>query len=240
MSGYVDLHCHYVPGIDDGVRTFDETRRLLEGLSAIGYERVVATPHIRSGMFENRKPGLEKAFREIEELLAGSPVPHIGLASEHYFDDVFWGLFTSGEVLPYPGGHAILVEFHYERWPNKIDRRFFDISVKGLRPVIAHPERYAALQDETSPLDPLLDLGALSQLDLMSLVGRYGERSRRAAERMVEEGAYDIACSDAHRPEDVELVARGIERLKALAGKDEAREMLSTNPRAILDGSYEP
>jgi protein-tyrosine phosphatase len=240
MSGYVDLHCHYVPGIDDGVRTFDETRRLLEGLKSIGYERVVATPHIRSGMFENRKAGLEKAFREIEELLEGSTIPLLGLASEHYFDDVFWGLFLAGDVLPYPGGHAILLEFHYERWPNKIDGRFFDITVKGLHPVIAHPERYAALQDETDSLDPLLEVGALSQLDVMSLVGRYGERSKRAAERMVEEGAYDLACSDAHRPDDVELVARGIERLKSLAGKTEAQELLSTNPRAILDGTYEP
>jgi protein-tyrosine phosphatase len=80
----------------------------------------------------------------------------------------------------------------------------------------------------------------MTQLDLMSLVGRYGDRPRRVAERMLEEGAYDIACSDAHRPEDVDHVARAIERLRALIGRDEAHALLATNPAGVLDGSYDP
>lgn len=240
MSGYVDLHLHYVPGVDDGVRTFDETKRMLEGLAAIGYVKCVATPHIRSGMFDNRKAGLEKGFREVAEQLAGLAVPELGLASEHFFDDVFWQLFEKREVLPYPGDNAILVELHPDRWPRGLTERFFKMQVAGLRPMIAHPERYSPLANETEPLDALLDAGAMTQLDLMSLVGRYGDRPRRVAERMLEEGAYDIACSDAHRPEDVELVARAIERLRELVGDDEARSLLATNPAGVLDGTYDP
>jgi len=240
MSGFVDLHLHYVPGVDDGVRTLDETRRMLEGLGAIGYTRCIATPHIRSGMFENRKGALEQGFGAVREHLGGLRVPEIGLASEHFFDDVFWQLFQRGEVLPYPGGHAILVELHPDRWPQGLTRRFFDMQVRGLRPVIAHPERYAPLATSTDPLDALLDAGAMTQLDLMSLVGRYGDRPRRIAERMLEEGAYDIACSDAHRPEDVDLVARSIERLRELVGDEDATALLATNPRGLLDGSYDP
>lgn len=240
MSGYVDLHLHYVPGVDDGVRTLDETQRLLEGLAAIGYAHCVATPHIRSGMFENRKAGLEKAYREAIEKLAGAKVPRLGLSSEHFFDDVFWQLFERREVLPYPGDNAILVELHPDRWPRGLTDRFFQMQLRGLRPMIAHPERYAPLAEETEPLDAFLDAGAMTQLDLMSLVGRYGDRPRRVAERMLEEGAYDIACSDAHRPEDVEHVARAIERLRALVGPDEVRALLVTNPTGVLDGSYDP
>lgn len=240
MSGFVDLHLHYVPGIDDGVRTVDEAKRMLEGLRALGYVRCVATPHIRSGMFDNRKAGLEKGFREVSEQLAGADIPELGLASEHFFDDVFWQLFEQREVLPYPGDSAILVELHPDRWPRGLTDRFFKMQLRGLRPVIAHPERYSPLADDTTPLDALLDAGAMTQLDLMSLVGRYGDRPRRVAERMLEEGAYDIACSDAHRPEDIDHVARAIDRLRVLIGNDEANALMATNPAGVLDGSYDP
>lgn len=240
MSDFVDLHLHYVPAVDDGVRTMDETRKMLEGLHALGYVRCVATPHIRSGMFENRKNGLEGGFRAVTEAMAGLTVPALGLASEHFFDDVFWQLFERREVLPYPGENAILIELHPDRWPRGLTERFFQMQVRGLRPMIAHPERYAPLADETDPLDVLLDAGAMTQLDLMSLVGRYGDRPRRVAERMLEEGAYDIACTDAHRPEDVDHVARAIDRLRALVGPDEAHALMSTNPAGVLDGRYDP
>lgn len=241
MSGWVDLHCHYLPGIDDGVRTADEGLRVLAGLADLGWSQVIATPHIRTAMFDNRAPGLRRAFDELASIAAGAArMPALGLAAEHYCDDVFWDLFVRGETLPYPGGRAALIEFHYDAWPRNVEHRLFEMMVRGVRPVIAHPERYAALFRETDPLDPLLDVGALTLLDLMSLIGRYGERPRRAAERMLEEGAYDAACTDAHRPDDVAAVARSVERLRELVGREEAELLLGTHPRAILEGTYEP
>lgn len=236
-AGYVDLHCHYLPGIDDGVRTMDEGLALLTGLAKLGYETVVATPHIRTAMFDNRKAGLQHAFSELIDIAQDVPgMPGLGLAAEHYCDDVFWELFTSGQAVPYPGEKAALIEFHYEMWPKRIEDKLFEMQVRGVRPVLAHPERYSALFPRTDPLDPLLDLGCLGLLDLMSLVGRYGRRSQRAAERMLEEGVYYAACTDCHRPNDVERVADAIERLRELVGKGEAEELLAENPRRILSG----
>lgn len=240
-GGFIDLHCHYVPGVDDGVRTAEEALRLLAGLRRLGWVRVVATPHIRTAMFENRAPGLRAAFAKIVSLAEGRPdLPEIGLSAEHYCDDVFWDLFRRGEALPYPGGAAALIELHYERWPRNVDKRLFEMQLRGVRPVIAHPERYADLARHSDPLDPLLEVGALCQLDLMSLVGRYGERARRAAERMLQEGLYDLACTDAHRPDDVAHVERALARLHAAIGGPEAENLLRENPRRILDGTYEP
>lgn len=242
----IDLHCHYVPGVDDGVRTLDESQRLLTGLKSIGYGTVIATPHIRSGMFDNRRPDLERAFLELDDVLGGGlrdgadRLPERGLAAEHYLDDVFLDLLARGEVLPYPGGKAILVEFHYDVWPRRVEKRIFELMLRGVRPVIAHPERYRELEHETEALDPLLEAGACTLLDLMSLVGKYGGRSRRTAERLLEEGAYDAACSDAHRPEDVDLVAKAIDRLVELVGEDDAEALLERTPRALLDGTYDP
>ena len=241
MTGWVDLHCHYLPGVDDGVRTADESQRVLAGLGALGWSQVIATPHIRTAMFENRAPALRRAFDEVAAIVRGGPgIPALGLAAEHYCDDVFWDLFVRGETLPYPGGHAALIEFHYEAWPKNVEGRFFEMQVRGVRPVIAHPERYAALARSTDPLDPLLDVGALTLLDLLSLEGKYGDRSRRAAERMLEEGACDAACTDTHRPDDVAIVARSVERLRSLVGREETELLLGEHPRQIIAGTYDP
>ncbi|MCB9591548.1 MAG: protein tyrosine phosphatase [Sandaracinaceae bacterium] len=238
--GYVDLHCHYLPGIDDGVRTMEEGLALLRGLGSLGFETVIATPHIRTAMFDNRKPGLERAYGELVDIIGGLPgIPNTGLAAEHYCDDVFWELFTAGQAMPYPGGNAALIEFHYEVWPRRVEDRFFEMQLRGVRPVLAHPERYAALFDTTDPIDAFLEVGTCALLDVMSLVGRYGRHTQRAAERMLEEGVYYAACTDAHRPGDVELVEEAIGRLRSLAGPAEALELLSDNPRRILAGEVE-
>jgi protein-tyrosine phosphatase len=240
MSGYVDLHCHYIPAVDDGVRTFEDGVALCQGLASLGYERVVATPHIRTAMFDNRRDGLESAFKQFgEQASAQQNMPELGLGAEHYFDDVFWDLFLSEQALPYPGGHAALIEFPSESIPMRVEDRFFEMNIKGVRPVLAHPERYPSLFKRTTPIDGLLEVGALPQLDLMSLIGRYGRRPRKTAERMLDEGVYYLACSDSHRPADVEQVGEAIERLRKLVGKDEARELLSDNPKSILDGTAE-
>ncbi len=240
MSGYVDLHCHYLPGVDDGVRTLEDARSLLEGLAALGFSEVVATPHIRTAMFENRGPRLEERFRSLVSSLEPAQLPRLSLAAEHFCDDVFFDLFRRGETLAYRGGRAILVEFHYDAWPRRIEEQFFTLQVKGLRPLLAHPERYRGLFHDTAALDPLLDAGVMTLLDTMSLVGKYGRHAQRAAERMLDEGVYDAACSDAHRPEDLELLGRGLERLVALVGGEEATALLSERARGIVEGTYEP
>ncbi len=237
---FVDLHCHYLPGIDDGVRTMDEGLALLSGLASLGYGTVLATPHIRTAMFDNRRPGLERAYAELVDIAGGLPgMPETGLAAEHYCDDVFWQLFVSGQAMPYPGGKAALVELHSEVWPMRLEERFFEMQVRGVRPVLAHPERYSALFRATDPLDPMLEVGTVALLDVMALVGRYGRASRRAAERMLDEGVYYAACTDAHRPGDVELVREAIDRLRELVGDEEAEELLGENPRRILAGNVE-
>lgn len=237
MSDFVDLHSHYLPGIDDGVRTLEEGVELCRRLRQAGFGTVMATPHIRTAMFDNRRPGLEGAHAAFAERCgAGSDLPALGLGAEHFFDDVFWGLFERGQAVPYPGGKAILVELPRERLPLRLERFFFEMRLRGVRPVLAHPERYRPFFKRSDAIDPLIDAGALPLLDLMSLTGKYGRSPRKAAERMVDEGVYYAACSDAHRPADVALVEEGIALLRRRVGDSEAEELLGANPRRILAG----
>lgn len=235
MSGFIDLHLHYVPGVDDGVRSIEEGFSLCAALGAIGFATLVTTPHIRSGMFDNRAPGLREAF---DAFVARAPagLPELALSAEHHCDALLLELLQTGDLLPYPGARSILIEFGYESLPASIERIAFKLALKGLRPVIAHPERCAPLFRKSDAIEQLIEQDVGLQLDVMALIGKYGRAPRGAAERMLEEGIYTIAASDAHRPEDVPEVAKGIERLFKLVGDEEARLLLSDNPRRLLEG----
>jgi protein-tyrosine phosphatase len=235
-KGFVDLHCHWVASIDDGARSTEDGLAMLRGLAAAGFDTVVATPHMRPGMFDNDKASLEAAFAAMQPALAADPkLPGVVLSSEHFFDDVVFGRLVRGEGLPYPG-KAALVEFGSNRFPLRVQHRFFDLRRAGIVPVLAHPERYESVWQDDECLSPLLDAGAHLLLDVCALVGKYGRAPQKAAERLLEDDAYEAACSDAHKPSDVETVVRAIERLKALVGTDECTRLLGDGPRALLFG----
>ncbi|MFO0548027.1 MAG: CpsB/CapC family capsule biosynthesis tyrosine phosphatase [Polyangiaceae bacterium] len=245
MRGFVDLHSHWVAGVDDGVKSADDGRALLIALRRAGFDHVVATPHMRPGMFENDAGGLVAAYQRTRAAIGASekePVgelPRVSLASEHYFDDVVFGRIVSGDALPYPGAHCVLVELPTTAFPARLQHRLADLVRHGKRPVIAHPERYEPVWKDVQVLEPLLDVGALLLLDIASLAGKYGRSPRKAAEKLVDEGFYYAACSDAHRAADVDEVVAGLKALTKRAGEEETRFLLTEGPNGILSGSIQ-
>src|ERR1044071_110125 len=105
MSGYIDLHCHFVPGIDDGARTAEEGAELLRALGQAGFELVVATPHMRPRLFDNEAASISAAYEKMVTSLEGAPgIPKTQLSSEHYFNDAVYERLLAGSGIPYPGG----------------------------------------------------------------------------------------------------------------------------------------
>jgi protein-tyrosine phosphatase len=237
MSGFVDLHCHYVPGIDDGARSLEDGVEMLRGLASLGFSRVLATPHTRPGMFDNTSAGIRAAFEQFRASLSDtSGLPELDLSSEHYFDDVVFSRLLAGDGLPYPGGRAVLLEFYEIDFPPMVQHRLLDLRVRGLLPVIAHPERYHCLWRSPDTLERMVDAGIAALLDVAALVGKYGKKTQNCAEELLDRGLYHAACSDAHRPADIAEVARGIERVRELYGDEEVSFLLREGPTSLLEG----
>jgi protein-tyrosine phosphatase len=233
---FIDLHSHYVPGIDDGVRDVEEGVALLRELKRIGFGQVIATPHMRPSLFDNRREDLERAFDAVRPHFEQPGLPETALSSEHYFDDVVYQRLLEGSGLPYPGGKAVLLEFYEMDFPPMIDRCFSELRRRGLLPVIAHPERYRCLWNSTDALERLVDGGAAALLDTAALVGKYGHKPQKTAETILELGLYHAACSDAHRPADASAVERGMQRIEQLYGREEIDFLFDEGPRALLLG----
>jgi protein-tyrosine phosphatase len=242
MRGFIDLHCHWIPSIDDGVRSEDEGVALLRALRDVGFDEVVATPHVRPAMFDNRAPGLRDAYATIaarveRDRASGVALPSIGLAAEHFFDEIVFGLLVRGEGLPYRAGRSVLIELPNDQFPLQLSARLYDLRLKRLRPVIAHPERYEPFwRKPEKAAETMRRAGGVLLLDVCALVGKYGAKAMRTAEALVDEGAYYAACSDAHRPEDALVTREAIARLDALVGRDEVERLFRTGPKEIVEG----
>lgn len=250
MPGFVDLHCHFVPGVDDGVRTDEESRLLLRGLKRLGFEHVAATPHMRPGMFETSRHSLETAYGGwLETHGEDRTLPNVSLASEHYFCEEVVERILRGEGLPYTPERAapkersrgsILVEFHDLAPPQVIETQLFRLQTRGLVVVIAHPERYRALWSSDEKLERLVELGSYALLDLGALVGKYGREAERTARRLLDAGLYHAACSDAHRESDLRAVEEGMAVIERTYGRGELDYLLETAPFSLLSGERPP
>lgn len=240
--GLVDLHCHPLPGVDDGVRSAEEGAALLVGLKSLGFDVVVATPHVRSGVWDNRidtraaarallGPALDAATAR------GESLPELLLAGEHMFDDVLQDLLKRGEALTYPAGGAALVEFPYDAMPFRVELQLWRMKKSGVLPVVAHPERYTPVQQSEEKIEELRGAGALALLDVMSLVGAYGRRAQACAEKLLAAGHYAAACSDAHKPADLPVLKEALEVLRSKVGHEGFERLLIEGPRRVLAAS---
>jgi protein-tyrosine phosphatase len=237
MSGFVDLHCHCLPEVDDGAASLEDGIGILMGLQRIGFDTVVATPHMRPGLYDHPREVLAAAFARVEGERARQPaLPRLALACEHYLDDVVLQRLLTGGGLPLPGGRSVLIELWGLEFPWGLEQRLADLRRRGLLPIIAHPERYQWLWRDPEPLERVVDAGAATLLNAGALAGAYGHQVEQCAERLLEMGLYHAACSDAHHPDDIAAVAEGMQRIRSAFGPEEVEFLLGDGPRELLTG----
>lgn len=236
--GYIDLHSHVLPGLDDGSPDIDSSMAMVCGLAALGFETICATPHQKAGQFMPSRDAIDAAHTEVRERLAHiEPGVGLPLAAENMWDAVFYERMHADEIPSYDGGPAFLVEFPIAQLPPSLEEHVFDLRVKGRLPVIAHPERYQPLWSARDRLERLGRDVALV-VDLGAVAGYHGRREAKAARWMIKSGVAHAAASDAHSVGDVRVAAEGIAWIRKKVGDDAVRRLLVRNPARILAGEH--
>ena len=236
MGHFVDLHCHYLPGLDDGSGDLETSLHMVRALAALGFSDLYATPHQRAGMFMPARQDIDDAFRQVKgQIQAENPTLRLGLAAENFWDDVFHERLRQGVHPSYDGGPAFLFEVNPQSMPVGIENELFQMRVRGQLPVMAHPERYVTIQGELS-LAERLGRSAAMVIDLAALDGAHGRAEMKTARRLVLEGLAHAAASDAHSPQDQNAVASGMAWIRKQRGQAVLDQLLDENPRQILTG----
>lgn len=233
----LDIHCHIIPAIDDGAKDLETSLKMLEIAQNNGTKAIVATPHVIEGewlpAWEQIVAGCRLLEAEGRERGWDLPVYPGGEVAIHR--DI---LELVKEPGPYclNGGRYMLVELPAIDIPGFTEDFFFSLQARGITPVLAHPERHPLLAKDPEILVEWIRRGVLTQVNGSSLMGRMGERSRQTAELLLARDMVHCIGSDAHsaRHRNPDLAATR-EKLTGLIGAEKTRQILTTNPRHIIN-----
>lgn len=194
FQGLTDCHSHILPGVDDGVKTMDESLAILDRYEQLGMKTVWLTPHIMEDV-PNKTDDLRARFETLLQNYKGGLTLHLG--AENMIDNLFEERLKEGDLLAVGSEHdRLLVETSYFTPPYGFYDIIETIKTKGLFPILAHPERYIYMSEKD--YERLKSMGVLFQMNLFSLVGLYGERAKKVAGELLKKGYYDYAGTDIH------------------------------------------
>ena len=206
-----DIHSHLIPAIDDGVQSIDESLSVLREMEALGYQKVITTPHTMPGTYDNSPEniyaGLEVMRKAITE--AGINI-QLEAATEYYLDEAFVALIDSGSPLMTFGKKHVLFETPFMNMPPQLKEVTFKLSMKGYKPVFAHPERYLYLMQSDYLLEELLDRNVILQLNIVALTGCYSKPVQKFAEKLIDMKAVKLVGTDCHNMGHIHLLKEAV------------------------------
>jgi protein-tyrosine phosphatase len=236
-SVYTDVHCHLLPGVDDGVKTWAEAMECLQIARAEKISRIVATAHIWPGRYPNDPADLRDVFAELKRRAEPQGF-EMHLASEVYFQLELPELHRAGRLIPVgESGRYLLVELSLTLYPPGVARTFYALRIQGVEPVLVHPERYPYVARDPARIEELGRAGIPFQLTTHSVAGFFGSSIQKAAFNLLERGWGKLLASDAHSSTGrVPMFREAVRVLANRYGKEAARRLCIENPRRLVAG----
>ena len=207
------MHSHLLPGLDDGAETIEHSLELLQALRALGYRKLVITPHIMGDFYKNTPEGIRAALQLLREAAAGAGLGDVELecAAEYYLDEFLGRKLADGtEMLTFGGDKRyLLFETSYMNEPLNLFDIIFELKAQGYTPVLAHPERYTYFYGRFAEIERLRrDYGVLLQVNLNSLAGYYSPAAKKVAEQLIDGGLVDFVGTDTHHLRHTDTLLR--------------------------------
>lgn len=204
LHGLTDWHSHILPGVDDGLRSMEDSLDALSLYESLGISEVWLTPHVMEDV-PNATEALRDRFAELRNAYKG-PL-RLYLAAEYMMDNLFERRLRDRDLLPLgTGGKHLLVETSYYNPPAGLVEILKSIKTAGYFPVLAHPERYMYMDMED--YSALMDSGVRLQLNLCSLVGMYGKEVQKKAFWLLRKGYFSIVGTDLHRLSQLDFLTK--------------------------------
>lgn len=233
----IDLHCHILPGIDDGAPDIDLSLAMARRAVDDGITVTACTPHIMPGYYENTGPGIREHVRALQTVLDENDIP-LKLttgADVHLVTDLVAGL-KSGRILSLADSRYFLFEPPHNVAPPRMMDSIFDVMSAGYIPIITHPERLRWIEEQYDVMGQAVHNGAWIQLTAASVTGKFGKRPQYWSDRMLDEGLVHILATDAHNMRTRSpVLSEAVEAVSKRLGEAAAHDMVFTRPQAVLD-----
>lgn len=235
----IDLHCHILPGLDDGAQSFEESVAMAEIARSDGIRTIAATPHLFRDVVEGRDfEALEKTREELAGVLKAKniAVDILPGAEVHISHRLVEEIRKNRNNLVINRSSYMFVEFPSDHIYSGVRELFFELMNEGIRPIIAHPERNRVFLRRPELLYELVQAGALAQVNAGSVTGQYGDSVKDAAIRFCELNFIHFLGSDGHNSRSkAPRLSPALIRLEQVMGKERARALVEENPLAVLE-----
>lgn len=205
LEGFVDIHNHILPGIDDGAKNVGESIELIKGFGEFGVTNFICTPHIMENYYPNNPDSIHKSLTELKNGLHQKGLSNITIeaAAEHMIDSNFEKLLENDEFMPLSKQY-ILIEMSYLQIAMNFEAAVKRIKEKQRFPILAHPERYSYFHQNLRKYETYKNKGLLFQLNLLSLSDYYGKEVQKLAFILIESSQIDFIASDVHKINQLE------------------------------------
>jgi tyrosine-protein phosphatase YwqE len=202
-----DMHSHLIPGIDDGAKTLEESILLIKQLSALGFRKLITTPHIMGDFYKNTPEIILNGLAKIQNKLKEEYIDvEINAAAEYYLDENFEKKIGREKLLTF-GDNYILIEISYVYPPANIQQIIMELIMQGYTPILAHPERYPYWAGKFEEFQKLKDSGVLFQLNINSLTGHYSYLSMKMAHKMIDMNMIEFVGTDTHKMHHLSIIS---------------------------------
>lgn len=239
----IDIHCHLLPEIDDGPQSMAEALILVNFAIKNGIKKVVVTPHIHPGRYENDLLTIQEKFNDFKDMLKHRGFGlELGMAAEVRVCPEILPMLMQDRI-PFLGVYQdykiILLEFPHSHIPPGSDKLVKHLLNKGIKPMIAHPERNKDVMNDLTKISPFVDMGCLLQITAGSIAGKFGETCYESAKEMLIRNWVTVIASDGHnelhRPPDL---LQGYKAAKLIMGADKAHELVNDTPLLIVQDQF--
>ncbi len=258
----IDLHCHILPGVDDGPESMEESLAMCRLSFGDGVRTVLATPHTLNGVYQNDRSTILAKVRELNKAISECRIPEPFSSSTVQFKNPMTQLPNNPmtlNILPGADVHFspelpqqieegkaltigdrkryLLLEFPVQGIPRGTEEILFQLMVRGITPIVSHPERNLEIAHKPQRYLEMMRMGCLGQVTAMSLTGEFGEEVKRVADKLLKGRLVHIIASDAHSPNSrPPLLSSAVQAAARIVGEAEARKMVTQYPQAVLEG----
>ncbi len=237
----IDLHCHILPGLDDGPPSMEEALAMCRIAVEDGIRVIVATPHMLNGMFPVERGAVLEGVQRISGALREASIPlQILPGADVHLDHSLLSRLDRGDLVTVADlGRHLLLELPQDIVPEGTREVLFQVQLKGITPIITHPERNIAIQQNPAVLDGLVSAGSLTQITAGSLTGAFGTRVRDCSLRLLRSRTAHLVSTDAHNTaRRAPRLSEAVQVVQEEVGMEETERIFQERPARILEGAH--
>ena len=194
-KGFIDIHSHILPGIDDGAKNVEESKALLAEMQKMGFSKIIGTPHTFSGVYDNTTQSISESYKKL--MVNKKQGVEIIYASEYMIEEEFLKKVHNRDILCLKNNY-VLIEMSYISPPAILKETLFQLILNGYIPILAHPERYIFYEKNFDVFYDLKNRGCKFQINLLSLTGYYGKKSVFILKKLISNDLINFVGSDIH------------------------------------------